>query len=323
MPKKRDLYEILGVSRGASTDEIKRAYRSLAKKHHPDRNPNDATAETRFKEVQHAYDILRDDKKRADYDRFGEVGVGEFSTGGAGQKVYQWGGGSTVNIDDLEDLFGMFGGGGGGRPNIFEQMFGQRGADTRPRPRAKSADEEVQLDLTFGQAVRGDLVTIKIRRGSRGNTEALEFKVPAGVTDGQRIRLRGRGQPGGSRQESGDLYLVCRVKPHPFFRRDGADIVVEVPVTITEAVLGGKIDVPTLDGPVTMTLPAGTSGGSKLRLKGRGVPAHGNSPAGDQFVVIQIVTPPSLDRRQKELFESLRELEKENPRERLAWKSKS
>ena len=319
MPKRRDHYEVLGISRSASTDEIKRAYRSLAKKYHPDRNPGDPSAEVKFKEVQHAYSVLSDSKKREQYDQFGDVAVGEWQTRPTGERVYQWGGGSSVRGEDLEDLFSAFGDRIGDE-GVFEQIFGnfgRRGARTAtPRP---PADEEHPVSLTFDQAVHGTTMTLDLSHGRRGR-ERIDVKIPAGVEDGQKIRVRGRvpGQNGGP---AGDLILRCSVAPHAYFRREGADIYLDVPVSVSEAALGAKIDVPTIDGQATITLPPGTAGGSKLRLKGRGVISRraGTAECGDQFVVIQIVPPKSLSDEQRRVFENLRETERENPRSRCAW----
>lgn len=320
MSTKRDLYEILGVSRSASEDEIKRAYRSLAKKYHPDRNPNDPSAEARFKEVQHAYEVLKDPRKRADYDQFGEVGVGQVHTGPRGERVYQWGGGSAVNVEDLEDLFSAFG--GGDRPSIFDQIFGAQGRSARGARASRArrgADQEHPITLTFDQAVRGATLSLRLTGGHNGRSETLEVKVPPGVTEGQRIRVRGKGQIGAAGGESGDLYLVCSVRPHPYFTRQGRDVYVDVPLTVSEAALGAKIDVPTLDGFATVTVPPGTGSGTKLRLRGRGVPAHAGTPAGDQYVVIQIVPPRAESGELRSLFERIATADRTRPRDRAAW----
>ncbi|RME41889.1 MAG: J domain-containing protein [Planctomycetota bacterium] len=327
--RKRDYYEILGVSRTASQDEIKRAYRRLAKKYHPDRNPNDPTAEQKFKEVQQAYDVLGDPKKREDYDRFGEVGVGQFTTGPHGERVYQWGGGSKVNLDDLEDLFSAFGGFGGRGASIFEQFFGQR---TRPRRPAGPAewtepvrgeDMKQPISLSFEQAFHGAVVNVKLTSRGDGHAERLEVKIPPGVEDGQRIRVAGKGQPGRSGGGAGDLYLVCRIRPHPYFRREGPDVYLDLPISVTEAVLGAKVEVPTLEGPVSVTIPAGTRSGSKLRLKGRGFPRAGGGSRGDQYVVVQIVPPPKLTPEEREAYKRLRERETFDPRAEAPWISRS
>lgn len=314
---KSDLYEVLGVSRDASEDEIKRAYRKLAKKHHPDHNPDDPAAEEKFKEVQHAYSILRDKEKRAKYDQFGEVGAGDFQTNASGQKVYTWGGGSQVNVEDLEDLFSAFGGGGGSNP--FESLFGRRGAGRRQnRAPVRGQDVYRRINLSFEQAIRGVTIEVDIHGKENGRQrQTLEVVIPPGVEEGRRIRVRGKGQPGSRGGAAGDLYLICSVRPHLFFTRSGRDVILELPVTVCEAAMGAQVDVPTLDGPVTLTIPPGTSSGAKLRLRGRGAPANGVAPAGDQIVTVQIVVPKKLTAEQTELFESLAKTIKDDPRASL------
>ena len=319
----RDYYEILGVKRSASQDEIKRAYRKLAKQHHPDRNPDDPAAERQFTEVLQAYEVLGDPQKRSQYDRFGEAGVGQWSTNPEGRRVYQWGGDSSVNFEDLEDLMSAFGGSGGQRASVFDQFFRGTG---RGRPRSapkRGADEEHRISLSFDQAIHGATVTVRLRSGREGRSETLEVKIPSGVQEGQRIRLRGRGQPGQDGGPRGDLHLVCSITLHEYFTRQGADIYVDVPVTVIEAVLGGEIEVPTLGGRAVVSLPPGTSSGTKLRLKGRGVLKRGDTQRGDQYVVIVIVPPKAVTDEQQRLFEQLREQETLNPRSECAWEKDS
>jgi DnaJ-class molecular chaperone len=314
----KDLYAILGVSRTATADEIKRAYRALAKKYHPDQNRNDATAEARFKEIQHAYSVLNDKDKRARYDQFGEIGAGDLRTKPGGEKVYTWGtSGQTINVEDLESLFSAFGGGfsGGGfaggveeSASPFERFFRGRSRRSRQPAATRGQDLTRRINLAFEQAVRG--VTIEVDLGTRsprGKREMIEVNIPPGVEDGAKIRVRGKGTPGVGGGPNGDLYLVCAVRPHARFRRSGRDILLDIPVSISQAVLGAKVDVPTLDGDVTLTIPPGTSSGSKMRLRGKGVPAHNGAPVGDQFVVVQIVVPKTLTEEQRRLFESLAE----------------
>jgi curved DNA-binding protein len=318
MSGKRDYYGVLGVSSSASQDEIKRAYRAKAKQYHPDRNPNDPSAEQKFKEVQQAYSVLRDPKKRAEYDQFGEAGVGRWATDPRGQKVYQWGGRSTVNVEDLEDLMSAF---GGGRPaSVFEEFFGgrQRGRAPASAPQ-RGADEESPISLTFEQAIHGATVSVSLRSKAAQRTESLEVKIPPGVGDGQKIRLKAKGHPGLNGGRPGDLFLVCSVRPHPYFTRRGADVYLDVPVTSSEAALGARIEVPSLDGRVTVTLPPGTSSGAKLRLRRRGVKKPGSDQRGDQYVVISVVTPKDLTEEQRTLFEKLREHDPPDPRVGCDW----
>ncbi|MFQ5415174.1 MAG: DnaJ C-terminal domain-containing protein [Phycisphaerae bacterium] len=305
----RDYYDILGVSRSASAEDIKRAYRTLAKKFHPDRN-TDPGAEQRFKDVQRAYTVLRDPKKRADYDRFGDAGVGEWQTDARGQKVYSWGGGSTINIQDLQDIFSAFGGGRGERASVFDQFFGgRRGSHAAATPQP-GADMEHHVDLAFEQALGGTTAHVTLSTGPNGTkTHTLEVKIPPGVDDGQRIRVKGNGRPGEAGGPPGDLYLVCRVAPHAYFTRRGPDIYLDVPVTVSEAALGAKVDVPTIDGWTTVTLPPGTPGGTKLRLRGRGAPVPGGTGRGDQYIVVHITPPKDLTPKQRELFETLSRLD--------------
>lgn len=339
-----DFYAILGVGRTASADEIKRAYRKLAKQHHPDRNPGNASAERKFKEVQQAYSVLGDAAKRADYDAYGSVGVGRVQTDPGGRRVYTWGEGQAVNVEDLEELFSAFGGTGSGRhASIFDQIFGGRdggrtassgpgraaprggpsasrggsrspwGQPAQAEPSQGGDDVTEEVSLSFEQAVFGTSLQLTVQRPD-GRRETLEVRIPPGVCEGQRIRIKGRGESGGGGQP-GHLFLVCRVRPHPLFTREGLDLHVTLPVTISEAALGAKVEVPTLDGAVTMTLPPATSSGTKLRVKGKGVAAGAAGERGDLIVTTQIVVPRNLTDRQKELFTLLQGTETRTPRE--------
>jgi DnaJ-class molecular chaperone len=321
MPSK-DYYETLGVSRAASQDEIKRAYRKLAKKYHPDRNPGDKGAESKFKEVQGANEVLKDQEKRVQYDRFGPAAVGDWQTAPNGQEVYAWSSdGPRINIDDLEDLFSAFGSGRGRSASPFDDLFGQGGgARVRARRRApprRGQDLERRINLSFEQAVRGTTLEIDILQDGR-ERQTLDLKVPAGVVNGQRIRLKGKGHAGISGGPPGDLYLKVSVRPHRYFRREGKDLYIDVPLTIVEASLGTKVDVPTLDGLVTVTVPAGTSSGAKLRLAGRGVkPPRGK--AGDLYVVVGIVAVKEADEEQTRLLTELAARLTGDPRDELGW----
>lgn len=321
MANQTDHYDTLGVKATASPDEIKRAYRRLAKKYHPDRNPDDANAEEKFKAVQRAYDILSDSDNRAQYDRFGGAGVGRWATQPNGHRVYQWGDHSSVNFDDLQDLFSAFGAGGGReRAGVFDDLFGGfRGGRAQPPSPQRGEDEHHPVALSFEQALNGAVITVRLTSAQGGPTQTLEVKIPPGVEEGQKIRIAGRGRVGRNGGPPGDFYLVCSIKPHSYFTRRGSDVTVDVPVTVTEAALGAKIEVPSLDGTVTVTLPAGTASGSKLRLKNRGLPYRTGNGRGDQYVVVRIVPPKTLSDNQRRLFEELREQEQADPRADCAW----
>lgn len=339
MPE-RDYYDILGVPRNASADEIKRAYRKLAKQYHPDRNPGNKEAETKFKEVQAAYDVLGEPDKRKRYDQFGHAGVGVggehpgWRAGPSGQRVYTWrsGGGPDIPIEDLDDLFSAFsgarGGGGprGGGPGegIFEEFFrgaagGRRRAARQPEPQP-GRDIEHAVNLTFEQAIRGTTLDLRLSPAEgHGPAETISVKIPAGVSDGQRIRVRGKGQSAGPGGSPGDLYIVTRVAPHPYFRRLENDIYVDLPLTLSEAALGTKVRIPTLDGQTLLTVPAGTASGAKLRLKAQGVKPAGGKPAGDLYAVVRIVPPKELTPAQRDLLERFRAEGEGNPREHAGW----
>ncbi len=317
-----DYYDILGVGKTATADEIKRAYRRLAKKFHPDRNPGDASAERKFKEVQSAYDVLRDPAKRAQYDRFGPAAAGDWHTDPSGQKVYSWSaGGPEIRFEDMEDLFNAFGGSGrasraGGNP--FADLFGHGGRSRRSVAQSqRGQDIERRVNLAFDQAIHGTTLEIdRVEQG--GQRQTLEVRIPPGVEHQQRIRVRGKGNPGARGGPAGDLYLVVSVRPHRYFRRDGKDIYVDVPLTITEASLGAKVDIPTLDGAVSLNIPPGTSGGARLRLAGRGVkPQRGK--AGDLYAVIQIAAIKDASEEQERMLRDLAGTLRDNPRDRQDW----
>lgn len=321
----RDYYEILGVSRSASADEIKRSYRRLAKQHHPDRNPGNPEAEAKFKEAQGAYSVLSDTTKRAEYDQFGRAGVGDWQQRQGGQRVYSWGGGSQINSEDLEDLFSAFGGGGGGgsQASVFEQFFGGRGQGSAPRRRASPSrgdDVDHAVRLTFDQSLDGTKIELRLTdKGNGSQSQTLTVTVPPGVDDGQRIRVRGKGRPGSNGGPAGDLFLVCSVAPHPYLRRAGRDLFLDLPISLTEAALGTTIEVPTLDGRASLKIPPGTAGGSKLRLRGKGIPANRKQGDGDLYAVIKIVTPTQLTEKQQQLLEQLASELDAHPRQGLTW----
>lgn len=293
---RKDYYEILGVSRTALGKEIKAAYRRLARKYHPDVNKGDKQAEEKFKEVAEAFAVLSDKEKRAKYDHGGHAAFGAGFDPFAGFDIHDF----EFGQGDISSIFEIFGGRGRGRARA--------GGRSRIRPR-RGADLKLELRVPFLQAVNGGTVEIGVPRGGAG-AETMSVRLPAGLEDGGTLRLAGRGQAGIHGGPPGDAFLTVRVEPHPFFRREGRNLYVDVWIGLARAALGGKSDVPTLDGRATITIPAGTRSGQKLRLKGRGVPAGAKRPVGDLFAVIQIQPPAKLDERSKELLE---EFEKLNP----------
>ena len=306
----RDYYDILGVKKSATEDEIKKAYRKLAREFHPDRNPGDKKAEAKFKEVQEAYDILSDQTKRSQYDRFGRVGPDGGAGGpGGGGFHWQWGGpGDAQQMDPnaAADIFRQFfgGGGAGGPADIgdIEELLGQRTRGGRRRRAATAPEVESEVTIPFLTAALGGTININV------NGRELAVKIPAGVTDGQAIRLQGQA-PGG-----GNLKLILHLQDHPYFRREGNNIILPVPLSLAEAVLGAKVDVPTLDGTkLTVKVPPGTSSGARLRLRGKGI------AGGDQFIETKIVVPSSLDERSRQLIEEFSRLHPQNPRADLPW----
>jgi curved DNA-binding protein len=313
----RDYYETLGVSRDASEEEIRRAYRSLARKHHPDVNKEEG-AEDRFKEISEAYEVLRDKEKRERYDRLGAnwragedvssaAGFDGFARrGGTGRGASPAGGG----FEDIRLDFG-----GGEFSDFFEGLFGGRGGRTRRADRfdgfsTRGGDQEAELELSLEEAAQGGR-----RRFTLADGRSFTVNVPPGVRDGQRIRLAGEGTPGMAGGPPGDLFLRVRLRPHPRFRVEGRDLYVDLPVTPWEAALGATVEVPTLTGTAKVKVPKASSSGRRLRLKGEGLPAPGGEK-GDLYAVLQIVLPKRLTKEERELFERLAEVSKFNPRSR-------
>jgi len=303
----RDYYEVLGVSRGASDDEIKKSYRRLAKQYHPDVNKGDETAEERFKDISEAYNVLSDKEQRKKYDMFGQSGMG--GQPGAGFNWQQSGapgaGGQHGNVDfgDLGDLFS----------DLFDMGGVRRGGGTRAQyrqqqnPAVNGRHTYADIDVSFDEAISGTDRSISIKRGDK--IENLKVKIPAGVDNGSKVRVSGKGQPGFGGGKSGDLYLRVHVDTHPDFWREGADIYTEIPITIYDSVLGAKLDVPTVSGkPKVMKVPAGTEGGQKFRISGKGAPVLGKKgKVGDQYVIVNIVPPKKLKADEKKAFEALAE----------------
>jgi molecular chaperone DnaJ len=284
-----DLYKVLGVSRGASDEEIKKAYRRLARRYHPDRNPDDPAAEEKFKEVQGAYDTLSDPEKRKEYDQGGAF-AGFGGAGGRGPFTAGPAGGGGVFVD-LGDLFSMFGGRGGEGARGWSGWSGQQ----------RGRDLETEVQLSFDQAIEGAQVSV---RGASGKT--VRAKVPAGVRNGARIRLPGKGEPGQRGGPPGDLYVVTRVAPSPVFKRlDGGNLEVAVPITIPEALRGATIEVPTLSGTKKIKVAAGTRHGTVQRLRGEGAPKPRGRGRGDIRYRLEIEVPKKLSKEGREAAEKL------------------
>ncbi len=316
---KRDYYQVLGVPRAASEAEIKQAYRRLAKKYHPDKNKDDQDAAAKFNEAREAYAVLSDRQKRSNYDHFGHAGAG-VEIGGQPGRTYTWtsGEGEPIDWGDLADIFDFSAAGGGGRGRAgspFEGIFGRakaaRGVRARPEPPGR--DVEYPVSLTFDRAIRGTTVDLDIS-GSDGKKRRVTVRIPPGVREGQKIRVRGQGQGRIGPGQRGDLYVVCHIKAHPYFERDGDDILLTVPVTISEAALGAKVDVPSIDGMRTVTIPPGTASGTKLRLGGLGVQNPASAKRGDQFVVVRIVPPKQLTSQARSLLDAFARTDTDNPR---------
>jgi curved DNA-binding protein len=300
----QDYYEALGVPRDASADDIRRAYRNLARRLHPDVN-KEPGAEDRFKAISEAYEVLRDPEKRARYDDFGANWRAGAQPPGGGRAENGFDAGSgfrDVRVDfgsgDFGDIFGdLFGGRTGRAGRGGFEGFSFRGGD-----------QEAELELTLEEAAAGGR-----RQLSLGDGREFEVEIPPGARDGQRIRLSGQGSPGAGHGEPGDLFLRVRLKPHPRFRAQGRDLYVDLAVSPWEAALGADVSVPTLDGSARVKVPAGSSSGRRLRLRGQGLPGGGGS-GGDLYAVVMIHVPKKLTRRQRELFEQLASTSKFDPR---------
>ena len=294
---KRDYYEVLGVSKNASDDEIKKAYRKLAIKYHPDKNPGDKEAEAKFKEINEAHDVLSDKQKRARYDQFGHAGVGGNGFGGGAGNPFGQGGAFNFNGQTFNFDFGN----GSPFDDILGNIFGFGGA-RRPR---KGADYQTNVTLTFEEAIFGTTKSIDI------DGKSTKIKIPAGIDDGMSIRLAGKGGPapeGGT--ERGDLYVRIRVKPHKHLTREGAIILSEEHIDMVDAALGCEIEVETVDGSVTMKVPAGTQSGTPFKLSGHGVPMRMDGDRGPHIVTIIVETPKNLSKKQKELLEEFKSAKK-------------
>ncbi len=382
----KDYYAILGVSRDAKSQEIRKAYRRLARKYHPDVNPGNKTAEEKFKELSQAYEILGDEKKRQVYDQYGFYsdnippgGPGPSSSTSAGAPGVDFSGFDFSNLQNSDAETEKRGGFGGGFRDIFSQLFNRSGEpEEEAEGPQKGRDLEHQMHLAFWDAIRGTQVRITIGRqetcptckgtgsaggapitctvcGGTGKTtrqagtmrfnvtcpqcggtgrqrrpcqacgasgfvrkpESFEVRIPPGVDTGSRVRVPGKGNAGVHGGPAGDLYIVTEVEPHPIFERKGDNIYVKVPVTVSEAALGAKVEVPSLVGPSTIKIPPGTQSGQKLRLRGKGAPSLRSEARGDQFVEVQVVVPHVADERTKEILRELARLNPEDPRQEL------
>ncbi len=306
----KDFYTTLGVSRDASDKDIKQAYRRLARTYHPDVNPGDTAAEQKFKEVSEAYNVLGTPESRSKYDQFGHQafsgGFDPFTTGGRGSYNFSSG--------NLRDLFGNAGGTGGSGGftdsfgSIFEDLFGS-GQPRQGRDGNPDLDVEKNVDIRFEDAIRGTTIQLRVPR-SNGTMDHIQVKIPPGVDTGSRIRVAGKGKASRHGKPNGDLYIISQIQPHAYFTRDGNDILCDVPVTLGEIILGAKIDVPTIDGKISMTIPPGTQNGRKFRLRGKGVPFLKGEGQGDQYVHIRVVLPDQLDEHSRALIE---EFDQHNP----------
>lgn len=297
----KDYYKILGVSRSADQDEIKKAYRRLARKYHPDVS-REKDAEARFKEVSEAYEVLKDPERRATYDQLGSYRQGQDFRPPPGWRGSGFGGGDGSAFSDFfESVFGQ------GSP-FGESPFGGR----RRRSGMKGVDEKARIGISLEDAYQG--ASKNVRLDAAGGRQ-LKVKIPAGITEGRQIRLSGQGRPGPGGGPPGDLYLEVHITPHPFFRVEGRDVFLDLPIAPWEAALGESVRVPTLGGSLELKIPPGSQSGRKLRLKGRGLPG---SPTGDQYVVLKIVTPKADTKASKALYEKMRDTMKFDPRSDLA-----
>ena len=319
----QDYYALLEVSKTATQDEIQKAYRKLARKYHPDLNPDDKSAQQKFKDVQHAHDVLSDPEKRKMYDQFGP----DFERMGAGGYPGGGGPGGGTGGFSFEDIFG---GGGGGFQfegdvgDIFRQFGGGRaqgGRRGQPRGPQKGNDLNANLTVPFSSAILGGEASIAVMRS--GKQESIQVKIPPGIESGKKMRLRGQGEPSPNGGPSGDLIATLTVAAHPFFKRSGKNLELRLPITFSEAALGSTVDIPTPGGTVSLKIPPGSSGGRKLRIKGQGV--RDSASPGDLYVELQIKLPEALSTPEKlsdstrEAIRQVEQLYSENVRDGIIW----
>ncbi len=301
----KDYYAVLGVSKTATDKEITKTYRRLARKYHPDTNPNNVAAENKFKEISAAYVVLGDEKRRKEYDEVRRAGPSAFGMHGAGGPGGFGGGGpfDTGGTGDISDLISQMFGGRGGRS--------RNGVDPR-----RGIDLEATLNLSFIDAVYGMTTSLRLSTDAEASPREVNVRIPAGVDNGQRIRIKGRGEPGRSGGPAGDLLITCNVTTHHLFGREGKNLTMRLPITFTEAALGANIEVPTLDGAtVILRLKPGTQAGSRHRVKAKGIDAGGS--AGDLIVTVEVVVPKDLTSKQQKLVEQLADISDESPRDHL------
>jgi len=333
----KDFYQVLGIARDADEKAIKSAYRKLARKFHPDVNPNNPDAEAKFKEISAAHEVLADPEKRKLYDQFGEnydkipAGYEQYGPQGAGFPG-QSHGGAQFNLEDLiqqaqrgqggqtrVDFGGNATGAGGGMGGLFGEMFGGRG-NGRARGAQKGGDVEHPIEISFAESVKGTQRRLNLKiQGDDGREETRDVtvKIPALINDGASVKVAGRGASSRTGGPNGDLFLRVRVLPDPFWKRDGLNIRVEVPVSFSEAALGATIKVPTTGGEVNLKIPAGTQGGQTFRLSGRGLKNETTGQSGDQYVSVQIAVPKGLSSREEELIKELATERSEDVRGKL------
>ncbi len=303
---KRDYYKVLGVKRDASETEIKRAYRKLARQHHPDVNPNDPKAAERFQEIAEAYEVLRDKEKRQRYDQLGHAAFGGSPFGGA----------QGFDFSKFNVRFGEQGQSFGGFSDIFGDIFGGGGFGQRQQSGGPQRGEHLEhsIELSLDDAVRGVSKQVSIQNGA-GRRERINVKIPPGVTTGSKVRVAGKGRPGPRGGAAGDLFIITKVRKHPVFERQGDDLHCSAPLTIAEAALGSKIEVPTIDGVARLTISPGTQSGQKFRLRNRGVPHLKGDGRGDEYVTVSIVYNKDLDERAVELLKEFDRHNKCTPRD--------
>jgi curved DNA-binding protein len=319
-----DFYKTLEVARNASQDEIRKAYRDLARKHHPDMNPDNPLATKKFQEIQAAFDVLNNPEKREMYDRYGSSFETVGQAGGHGPH-WQAGPGPGFNAEDIDftQFFGDRFGAGGAEPGAGGEGFGdffshiRRAAGRGGGSKRRGSDTQAEVTIPFHTAVSGGEIQLSLQRQS-GETETVVVKIPAGIEDGKKMRLRGKGEPASGRRTAGDLLLTIHVASHPFYSRKGNDLQIRLPITLGEAVSGASVDVPTPAGVVSLHVPPGTSSGKKLRIKGHGV-APKSGAKGDLLAEVLIVLPGKLDEADREAIHEIDNRYPSNPRQSLRW----